>query len=75
MALVFSNDNLSLPICQMGMIRERASWGSVQTDESIPLGMLRITPVTHRVCINMTSFLIVSLEWALGGRLRNTVHL
>ena len=60
MALVFSNDNLSLPICQMGMIRERASWGSVQTDESIPLGMLRIMPGTHRVWINMTSFLIVT---------------
>lgn len=75
MALVFSNDNLSLPICQMGMIRECASWGSVQIDELIPLGMLRIVPGTHRAWINMTSSLIVSLERVLGGRLRNTVHL
>lgn len=36
----------------MGIIRECASWGSVQIDELIPLDMLRIVPGTHSVSTN-----------------------
>lgn len=67
MALVFSNDNLSLPICQMGIIRECASWGSVQIDELMPLDMLRKVSGTHSVSTDQYISCHRDRPWVAGS--------